>query len=96
MFGEDKQYAIPDSLTILFHILVSTMTYRNLNCIDQRLFQSSNVRTDIQEKVEVTSENETASNHSTDYVAGVERNDNNTEKGSDTQVRMDLLMMDQM
>ncbi|XP_022957693.1 two-component response regulator-like APRR9 [Cucurbita moschata] len=46
---------------------------------------SSNARTDIQEKVEVTSENETASNHSTDYVAGVERNDNNTEKGSDTQ-----------
>ncbi|XP_038874792.1 two-component response regulator-like APRR3 isoform X1 [Benincasa hispida] len=46
---------------------------------------SSNVRTDVQEKVEVTSENETASNHSTGYVAGVQRNNKNIEKGSDTQ-----------
>ncbi|KAA0042515.1 two-component response regulator-like APRR5 [Cucumis melo var. makuwa] len=46
---------------------------------------SSNARTDVQEKVEVTSENETASNHSTGYVAGVQRNDKNIEKGSDTQ-----------
>lgn len=56
------------------------------------------MRTDIQEKVEVTSENETASNHSTGYVAGVQRtrNNKNIEKGSDTQVRIDLLMVNQM
>lgn len=52
------------------------------------------MRTDVQEKVEVTSENETASNHSTGCAAGVQRNNKNIEKGSDTQVRMDLLMVD--
>lgn len=54
------------------------------------------MRNDVQEKVEVISENETASNHSTGYVAGVQGNNKNIEKGSDTQVRMDLLVVDKM
>lgn len=46
---------------------------------------SSNVTSDIQEKVEGTSENESASNQSTGCAAGFQRNNQNIEKGSDTQ-----------
>ncbi|KAH7538323.1 hypothetical protein FEM48_Zijuj03G0187400 [Ziziphus jujuba var. spinosa] len=38
-----------------------------------------------QEKVEATSENDAASNHSNGYVACVQRNDENIDKGSDAQ-----------
>lgn len=39
-----------------------------------------------QEKVEATSENDTANNHSNGYVACVQRNMENIDKGSDAQV----------
>lgn len=39
-----------------------------------------------QEKVEVTSENDTANNHSNGYAACVQRNKENIDKGSDAQV----------
>lgn len=101
MFGEDKLYASSQSLfeTLFSRNSLPIITIVTLNfCVQAEYWffhlfhQSSDLRHGCQDgnlvqgKMGATSENNAASNHSSDYVACDQKNKDYSEKGSDAQV----------